>query len=394
MHRYLKKLVDERNALTALMAQVTDKAVAEDRDLTDAEAERVRGWQERAAQLDAECSEQSDILESTRAWARLQDKLATDDGASEPAGARTGVALAERGADPASWGELVTRAAEFQNYKGRGRSGDIDLPGIFETRAPIDSTFLTPPAYQFAPAPWTMTTPLLNAVNRVPVNTGTVEWVKWPGSYPLAGVVAEGALKPEATFAPTTETASLNTWAHWSAITRQALEDLPRIQSIVENVLRNGILRKVEADTAAALIADTDIPVTDNADLLAGIRIAIGEVQDAGYATPNAILLNPADFAALDIGVMTASNGTPSVNSQFWGVPALAVGAVPAGTSYVGEFKTGVTLFDRAKTAVYMTDSHSDNFIRNVLVILAEARGLPVVTEPLAIQKVTVAVGP
>ena len=92
--------------------------------------------------------------------------------------------------------------------------------------------------------------------------------------------------KPEAVITPTPHTESLETYAHWAAITRQALEDLPRIRSIVETQLRGGLLRKIEADTAAALTAETGFTEVTNPDLIAGIRIAIGTVQDAGYAQP------------------------------------------------------------------------------------------------------------
>src|SRR5690349_24985500 len=119
MHKYLKKLIDERNALAGIMQNLTDKAAAEDRDLTDAESEGMRGWQERAAHLDRECAEHSEYLETQRSWARLQDKLtsATEDDAPAVSGVVTRGASA---ADNTSWGELFTRSAEFQNYAGVG----------------------------------------------------------------------------------------------------------------------------------------------------------------------------------------------------------------------------------------------------------------------------------
>jgi HK97 family phage major capsid protein len=388
MHKYLKKLIDERNSLTGLMQSVSDKAAEEDRELTDAESERMRGWQERAAKLDTECSEHSEYLETQRSWARLQDRL-TESVADDGSGRAPALVGATRGAAANdSWGELFTRSAAFQTYTGYGTSGRVELPGVME-RAPIDTTFLDVPPSTFLPTPWKMTTPLLDAIGRERVSSGNVEWVSYPGSYPLAGVVAEGALKPEATFAPTVNNASLNTYAHHKGITRQALEDLPRIQNIVENALRSGILLKIEADTAAALLADATIPTAPAADLLTGIRVGIGEVQANGYSSPTGILLNPADYADLDMTIMGGTLGGPSVNQSFWGIRAYAVGAIPAGTAYVGDLKTGLTLFDRAQTAVYLTDSHADNFLRNILVVLAEARALPVVTGPEAMYKVT-----
>lgn len=242
MHVYLKRLVDERNALAGLMQQLDDKAVSDERSLTEPEKERLRGWQARSAELDAEITEQNDYLNSQRAWANLQRQLSTSADDDSPAATGTSGAIATREAGK-SWGEIFTESAAFRNYDGVGSSGRVEVPGVF-SRAAIDTSTLAVPPSVFAPPLWTMTTPLLDSVNREPVANGNVEWVKWPGSYPLAGVVAEGAAKPEADIAPTTDSATLQTVAHWKGITRQALEDIPRIQAIVENALRGGVLRK------------------------------------------------------------------------------------------------------------------------------------------------------
>jgi HK97 family phage major capsid protein len=129
-------------------------------------------------------------------------------------------------------------------------------------------------------------------------------------------------------------------------------------------------------------------------DLLAGIRIGIGTVQSAGYANPTTVLVNPADYAAIDISVMGTAGIAPQSQSTLWGVKVIAAAAVPVGTAYVGDFQNGLTLFDRGTTAVMMTDSHADYFIRNMLLVLAETRALPAVTEPQALVKVGVGVAP
>lgn len=400
MHVYLKRLVDERNSLTGLIQQLNDQAASDDRQLSDAEAERQRGWQTRCAELDPLIKEQNDYLTTQRAWAKMQDDLQRNDVDDQPReSGRTSTALATRQQggivrqSAQSWGELFVNSPQFAKYDGTGSSGRVEVPGLFE-RAPIDTTFVDIPPSIFVPQPWTMTTPLLDAVGRETVASGNVEWVRWPGSYPLAGVVPESQLKPEATFAPTVESGTLDTLAHFKGITRQALEDIPRIQQIVESTLRGGVLRKLEELCATTLTADTNISTVTNDDLLAGIRVALGEVQADGYASANAVILNPADYAALDLAVMGATVAGPQLQQGFWGLRAIAAGAIPAGTAYVGDFKTGETLFERGAASVYLTDSHSDFFLRNTLVILAETRALAVVTEPTAIRKVTGPVTP
>lgn len=389
MHQYLRKLVDERNSLTGLMQSVTDKAVAEDRELSDGEAERMRGWQERAAQIDKLAAEQNEYLESQRAWARLQDQLSTTGAEESPARGR--ITTATRAAAP-SWGESFTSSPQFQNYDGHGSSGRVDVAGLFE-RAAIDSTWVDVPPAKFTPVEQTFTTPLLGVIGRERVSTNSVEWTGYGRTAPAA-VVAEGALKPEADLTPYTGAAALETIAHWKGITRQALEDIPRIQSIIEGALRRGVLQKLEQNATTALTTDTDIPAAEGPDLLAAIRVGMATVQSAGYSSPNAVLLNPLDFAELDIAIMSGTVNGPAVGSSYWGMRAIAVASLPAGTAYVGDFKTALTMFERGQAAVYMTDSHADYFLRNTLVILAETRALSVVTQPDAAVKVSATVPP
>jgi HK97 family phage major capsid protein len=391
MITYLRRLVDERNALTGVMETMTNKAAEEDRDLTEHERATIANSQARCAELDEQITEHKAQAESSRSWAVLQDKLGELQTDRETSSTRA----TPREPSRDSWGESFVGSAEFRSYAGVGHSGRVDMGSLFDQRAAIDTQYVHVPPYVFAPgASWTMTTPLLDAMGKQRVSTGSIEWYTYPGSFPLAAVVAEGALKPEADVTPTLHTAALNTYAHWKAITRQALEDIPRIQSIVENQLRGGLYLKIEADAAAALNAAVLTAVDGAGDLLAGIRIGIGTVQSAGYANPTTVLVNPADYAAIDISVMGTAGIAPQSQSTLWGVKVIAAAAVPVGTAYVGDFQNGLTLFDRGTTAVMMTDSHADYFIRNMLLVLAETRALPAVTEPQALVKVGVGVAP
>jgi HK97 family phage major capsid protein len=390
MITYLRRLVDERNALTGVMQNLTDTAAREERDLTEHERGTLTQHQQRCAELDGQIGEHKAQAESAHAWASLQEQLGQLDSERETPRQLTQA----RDAQPSGWGDVFVASGEFRGYSGVGHSGRVDMGSLFEQRAAIDTNFVNVPPFVFAPgASWTQTTPLLDAMGKQRVSTGSIEWYTYPGAFPLAAVVAEGALKPEADVVPTLQTASLNTYAHWKAITRQALEDIPRIRSIVETQLRGGLYRKLEADAAAALNAATLTAVDGAGDLLAGIRVGIGTVQDAGYANPTTVLLNPADYAAIDISVMSTAGIVPQSQSSLWGVKVISAGAVPAGTAYVGDFTNGLTLFDRGTTAVMMTDSHADYFIRNMLLILAETRALPAVTEEQALVKVTAGTG-
>lgn len=382
MLTYLRRLVDERTTLTETIERTSELAAAEERDMTATEQSTVSELQTRCAEIDRQLETYNEQAESTRAFAALQSRL--EERREEPEQVRNtgGIQVATTG-----WGEMFTSSDEFRSYNGHGRSGNVGLERYLETRAPITTASLPIPAFQLPPVIYETSAPLLDVVARVPVSSGTVEWVEMGGD-PQAAVVPEGSLKPEAAFVATPKAASLDTLAHWVQVTRQALEDAAYLQALIEGKLRRGLLNKAEADMATAIDAATT-QTAEAADLLASIRVGIGEVEAAGYR-PNAVLLNPADYAELDLAVMGVTVNGATRGQTFWGLQAVAAAAIPAGKAYVGDFKAGATLFDRNVSNVFLSDSHADVFLRNILVILAEARVKSAVTEPNAICECTV----
>jgi HK97 family phage major capsid protein len=383
---YLNKRLEERAALADLATGVLDKAAEAGRDPSGEEQTQLDKWAERVKDLDAEIKRLEAMINGNDAFTKVMDRVQATDEAEERRSQRRRerVEVTER---PKAVGQRFVESDAFKSYDGRGSSRAVEFENfLVEKRAAITTDVVDVPPYLFTQAGYQLTTPLLNAIGRVATTSGSVEWFTWGGSN--AQLVPEGELKPEATIDPTQHTGSLDTYAHYKAISRQALEDIAQIQSIVEGKLRDGLGNALEGAAATVLTTDDQIPVVTNTDLLAGIRQGIGEVQSHAY-TPNAIVLNPADYATLDIDAASGAGNGPVGWGSFWGVPAIASGAIPVGEVYVGDFKQGETWFDRNTTAVYMTDSHADFFVRNLLVILAEQRALFAITEPLALAKVT-----
>ena len=290
-------------------------------------------------------------------------------------------------------GELFVRSAEFNGYQGRGASSRFEAPETLMTRAPI--TTLTPPGslfvvpdFHFAKRPPSYQTPWIDLAQPVQVSSGVVEWVDYPAAAPLAAVVPETTLKPEAVLTASTVSKTLDTVAHHVICTRQVLEDAPQIRSWIDGNLVRGVGDKLEALAAAALTGAT-LPTATGASLEEAIRAGIATVQTAGYQ-PNAIAISPADAAAIDIAMMQGTLNGAVVNGSLWGVRMVVVGAIPDGSPIVGDFTSGLTFFYRTGTQVFITDSHSDFFLRNQFVILAERRALSAVTTPEALAEVSV----
>ena len=83
---------------------------------------------------------------------------------------------------------------------------------------------------------------------------------------------------------------------------------------------------------AAAIDASTAVQTATataaQGGLLAAIRVGIGKVEAAGF-NPNAVALNPADYAALDVAVMNVANAVPTSQNTFWGMRPVAAGGDP-----------------------------------------------------------------
>lgn len=382
MITYLKKLQDERDQLTAHATSIAEKAAAEERDLTDTEQNTLREMQTRCAVLDGQLTEYNAQAESQRAYARLRESITTPDEPERPS--RTPAIQTN------SWGDLFVESTEFRSYHGMGTSGRVEVP--WDTRAEIAlddiPASLTRP-YFYQQVTKSETTPLINAVANITVGGNTVEWVEWvPATAPNAPVVAEGALKPEMALSATPHSDTLDTYAHWKAITRQALEDIPQIRSIVESRLRQGLLNALDAAITTALNGGTYTGVS-NADLLTGVRLGLATVQGQGYGNPNVVVLNPADLAAIDISVMGSTMSGPTLQTSAWGLSFIPAAGVAVGTAYVGDLDAAVQLFRRSTATVMASESHADYFIRNLVLLLAEIRALAVVSEPNALVEVT-----
>jgi HK97 family phage major capsid protein len=395
MITYLQRLTAERDSLTQAATELTDRAAREERDVTETERASLAGWSQRCGEIDAQLTEYNAQAESQRAYARLRAELEHDDDAppAGPPARRTSARLETR-----AWGDVFIASPAFQTYPGAGTSARVEVPFDLEQRAAIETGDLgtAVPPFTYMRAPAATSTPLLDVVGKVTTSSGAVQWVNWapqPQTGPAA--TAEGEAKPEAVMTPTVESDALLTYAHWKGITRQALEDIPQIRSLVEGRLRQGLLVALEGAVVAALNAATIPPVTGSAaggdTLLGTIRVGAATVEAAGYR-PNAVLLNPADFAALDIAVMGGTLGGPVAQTGYWGLRPIGVPGVPAGTAYVGDFQTAVQLFTRAAAEVFLSDSHADYFIRNILLLLAEIRALATVPDPSAAAKCTVGV--
>lgn len=378
----LDRLREERSGIEQYVDQ-TLKGV-ENRDLSDTEVKAVNDAKARIQQIDAQAKPLIEYMESRSAAADFTRLV------SKATGQRA------HDVELRSMGEQFVASDVFTTYNGRGTSSRLQI----ETRAlPLSLTSMAAalpvsPRYDLtAPPP---PSPLLDLIDSIPISQNSVEFIVWAKIAGGADIVAEGAVKPSVEWAPTVSSQTLVTIAAWTSATRQLLEDSSAIRAMIDTGLRREITQKEESEAAAALVA-APLPAVTGPSMLESIRVGVGTVQAQGYR-PNAVLLNPADWASLDIEIWLGggggSAGAPSSKNGFWGLSPVASNVQPVGTATVGDYSAGAQRFVRSGTSIFVTDSHGELFTANTFVVLAESRQLTVVTRPAAFAECTVVAVP
>jgi HK97 family phage major capsid protein len=215
------------------------------------------------------------------------------------------------------------------------------------------------------------------------------------------------ALKPQSSFSFVGEQAPVRTLAHWEAAHRNVLADEPQLRSIIDNELMYG-LRLLEdnqilnGDGAGEnLLGVLNTPNIQTYAWSDGATLPVADTKaDAirraatlsflAYYEPSGVVLHPNDWEDIEltkdeqgqylIAVSVAMGGEPRV----WRMPVIDTPAMTEGTGLVGAFGTAAQLYDREQASIRISEQHSDFFVRNAIVILAEQRLALAVKRPEA----------
>jgi HK97 family phage major capsid protein len=218
-----------------------------------------------------------------------------------------------------------------------------------------------------------------------------------------AGFVTEGAVKPEVQPRWTPVDAPIETLADWTAVTLQALDDVPQLRATVDYDLR----RAIEVKLDNAILNGTGTPPEIRGILnTSGIQViayvatttkqdmiakGINAIVQTGYGVPDAVVMNPADYWAMRTGVNAngiyywgppTEAGTPNV----YGLPVVTDSAIAVGTALVGDFSYA-TLFQR-RGITFIVGWKNDDIVRNLQTIVCEMRVTLAIRRPAAFAKV------
>ncbi|WP_313332196.1 phage major capsid protein [Comamonas sp.] len=219
-----------------------------------------------------------------------------------------------------------------------------------------------------------------------------LEYVKETGFTNNAGMVAEGAKKPESSIKFDLVSTTAKVIAHYMKASRQILSDASQLASLIDGRLRYGLAFKEEQQllngdgTGQNLLgiipqatpfaapfdpADTETNI-DN------IRLAFLQAELAEFPSTG-VVMNPIDWARIELlkdttGRYIIGNPQGVLGATLWNRPVVTTQAIPVDKFLAGAFKLGAQVFDRWQARVEVATENEDDFVKNMVTVLAEER--------------------
>lgn len=198
---------------------------------------------------------------------------------------------------------------------------------------------------------------------------------------------------------------TVKTIAVYMAATRRALADAAQIRGIIDQELRDDIAEELEdqmlngngVNPNFTGIFNTPgiLNQAFNTNILTTCRQAVTTIQVTGRSQPTAWLFNPTDWETVEL--LQDTNDRYYGNGPFaqgpnrlWGYPVVISQFVPKTRALLADWRKAV-LWDRQRVSLYVTDSHEDWFVRNIIAILAEMRAAFGLIRPTAFVDVELA---
>ena len=304
-----------------------------------------------------------------------------------------------------SWGEQFIKSARYADFAG-GQMNKLrveiknTLTGSDATVAPDRKPGIVGGAF----VPFSMES-LLPSTS---TSSNAIEFTKEASFTNSAAEAAEAAQKAESALTWSLVNMPVSTVAHWIKISKQLASDAPALAAYVNTRMRYGVNQKVDVqlvvgDGTAPNISGTydtgNFTAHGYANAALGatlkklvlFRKIIADLYSAGFP-PDAIVLNPADWAAIEIELFTTAAGQTlyNVNSAgqayLFGLPVIQALGMAADTFQIGRFSEAYMLFNREGVVVEMSDSDSDNFTKNLITLRAERRLALATEKPAAVR--------
>lgn len=238
--------------------------------------------------------------------------------------------------------------------------------------------------------------------------SGAIDYVRETLFTNSAAPVAENpsANKPQSELKFDLVTLGVKTIAHFVMASKQILADAPMLASYVDGRLRYGLAFKEEDQllngdgtgqnlnglmTQATAYAQPAGVTVKNETMIDRLRLAMLQATMAEFPATGHVL-NPTDWTSIETtkdtqGRYVFANPTGLAGPVLWGLPVAESLSMKAGNFLTGAFAYAAQIFDREDATVTISTEDRDNFVKNMVTILAEERLALAVYRPQALIK-------
>lgn len=220
-----------------------------------------------------------------------------------------------------------------------------------------------------------------------------LEYVRETGFTNSADMVAETTKKPQSDIKFDLVSTTAKVIAHYMKASRQILDDASQLQSYIDGRLRYGLSFKEEQQIlngdgtgqnllgiipqATAYVRPTGVTPSSET-IIDTLRYAMLQAVLAEYPASGHVL-NPIDWASIETlkdstGQYIIGNPQGAASPTLWRLPVVETQAITAGKFLTGGFSMGAQIFDRWLSRVEVATENEDDFIKNLVTILAEER--------------------
>tara|TARA_R100000781_G_scaffold43508_3_gene29749 strand:+ start:933 stop:2180 length:1248 start_codon:yes stop_codon:yes gene_type:complete len=224
-----------------------------------------------------------------------------------------------------------------------------------------------------------------------------------------AAPTAEGSALGENALAFTERTEEIRKIGAFIPMTEELLADVSAAQGYIDSRLRFMVRQTISDQiiggsgsgvNLTGILNKTGINAfnyssfSGNLKRIGQIFEAITEIQKDAFMNPDAIVMHPSDWyqVVTEVNAVTTSGALnplfvgagsfgDAVQPRLWGVPVVSSTETSAGDCLVGVFGGGqaIHIVARQGMEVAMSDSHDENFVKDIIVMKATVRmGLPI----------------
>lgn len=218
-----------------------------------------------------------------------------------------------------------------------------------------------------------------------------LEYVKETGFTNNAANVAEGADKPQSDIKFDLVSTTAKVIAHYVKASRQIMSDAPMLRTYIDGRLLYGLAFREEAQLlngdgtgqnllgiipqATAFAAPGGLTADNAMDTM---RLAMLQAELAEFPATGHVM-NPIDWARIellkdDMGRYIIGNPQGTTAPRLWNLPVVTTQAIAQDKFLTGAFRPSAQVFDRWRARVELATENENDFIKNLVTILAEER--------------------